>query len=99
MEVIYYLGMAAIAKKTDQAGSREASLEQQLLFQKRLNNITNKIHSAKDTNDILINLQSEILSIFDADRITIYVVDGVKKQIVSKFFRINGINQLGVAGL
>lgn len=77
--------MAAIAKKTDQSASREASLEQQLQFQKRLNNITNRIHSAKDTNDILINLQSEILGLFDADRITIYVVDGIKKQIVSRF--------------
>ena len=77
--------MAAIAKKEDSSLSREAALEQQLQFQKRLNNITNKIHSAKDTNDILLNLQSEILSLFDADRITIYVVDGVKKQIVSRF--------------
>ncbi|MFC1869003.1 ATPase, T2SS/T4P/T4SS family [Thermodesulfobacteriota bacterium] len=77
--------MAAIATKTDQAGSREASLEQQLVFQKRLNNITNKIHSAKNTNDILINLQTEILSLFDTDRITIYVIDGVKKEIVSRF--------------
>jgi len=77
--------MAAIATNNNQAVSREAALEQQLLFQKRLNNITNKIHSAKDTNDILLNLQSEILSLFDADRITIYVVDGLKKQIVSRF--------------
>jgi len=77
--------MAAITTKPDQAVSREASLEQQLLFQKRLNNITNRIHSAKDTNDILLNLQNEILGLFDADRITIYVVDGLKKQIVSRF--------------
>ena len=77
--------MAAIAKKSDQNNSREVTLEQQLLFQKRLNNITNKIHSAKDTNDILLNLQNEILSLFEADRITIYVVDGVNKQIVSRF--------------
>ena len=77
--------MAAIVKKIDQATSRESVLERQLQFQKRLNNITNKIHSAKDTNDILLNLQSEILGLFAADRITIYVVDGVNKQIVSRF--------------
>jgi type II secretory ATPase GspE/PulE/Tfp pilus assembly ATPase PilB-like protein len=77
--------MAAIAKKINQGGSRESDLERQLQFQKRLNNITNKIHSAKDTNDILLNLQSEILGLFAADRITIYVVDGVNKQIVSRF--------------
>jgi type II secretory ATPase GspE/PulE/Tfp pilus assembly ATPase PilB-like protein len=76
--------MAAIATKPDEAVSREATLELQLQFQKRLNNITNKIHSAKDTNDILINLQSDILGLFDADRITIYVVDGLKRQIVSR---------------
>ena len=77
--------MAAIARKDEEIPSREKSLEEQLRFQKRLNNITNKIHSARDTNDILLNLQNEILSLFDADRITIYVVDGTKKQIVSRF--------------
>lgn len=76
--------MAAIATKPDQAVSREATLELQLKFQKKLNSITNKIHSAKDTNDILLNLQDDILSLFDAVRITIYVVDGLKKQIVSR---------------
>src|SRR4030042_6008710 len=77
--------MAAIVKETEQSTPGGKSLEDQLKFQKRLNAITNKIHSAKDTNDILLNLQEEILGLFDADRITIYVVDGIKKQVVSKF--------------
>jgi type II secretory ATPase GspE/PulE/Tfp pilus assembly ATPase PilB-like protein len=77
--------MAAIVKETEQSILGGKSLEDQLKFQKRLNAITNKIHSAKDTNDILLNLQEEILGLFDADRITIYVVDGIKKQVVSKF--------------
>lgn len=76
--------MAATATKPDQVVPREVTLELQLQFQKKLNNITNKIHSAKDTNDIMLNLQDDILSLFDADRITIYVVDGLKKQIVSR---------------
>ncbi|MGD2125242.1 MAG: GspE/PulE family protein [Desulfobacteraceae bacterium] len=74
----------------------ERSLEDQLQFQKRLNNITNKIHSAKDTNDILFNLQNEILSLLDADRITIYVVDGIKKQIVSKIKTGNEVAEIRV---
>ncbi len=77
--------MAATVKKADETNNRASSLERQLQFQKRLNNITNKIHSAKDTNDILLNLQKDILSLFATDRITIYVVDGVNKQIVSRF--------------
>jgi type II secretory ATPase GspE/PulE/Tfp pilus assembly ATPase PilB-like protein len=60
-------------------------LEEQLEYQKRLNLITNKIHSAVDTNHILFNLQEEILRFFSAERITVYVVDGIRKQIVSRF--------------
>ncbi|HDG98896.1 MAG TPA: GspE/PulE family protein, partial [Desulfobacterales bacterium] len=51
---------------------------------------------ARDTDDILLNLQSEILSLFDADRITIYVVDGIRKQIVSRFKTGNEINEIRV---
>lgn len=88
--------MSAIARKGEQAGSREASLEQQLLFQRRLNNITNRIHSARDTIDILLNLQNEILSLFEADRITIYVVDGANRQIVSRFKTGNEVAEIRV---
>ncbi len=72
------------------------SLEEQLEYQKRLNNITNRIHSAADTNDILLNLQQEILSFFSAERITVYVVDGIRKQIVSKFKTGDEIGEIRV---
>jgi type II secretory ATPase GspE/PulE/Tfp pilus assembly ATPase PilB-like protein len=81
----------------DEMASREKALKEQLEFQKRLNIVTNKIHSAKDTNDILLNLQSDILSIFEADRITIYVVDGVRKQIVSRFKTGDEISEIRVS--
>lgn len=77
--------MSISAKTEERIVVVDKSLEEQLRFQKKLNHITNRIHAAKDTNDILLNLQQEILSLFDADRITIYMVDGIKKQIVSKF--------------
>ena len=88
--------MAAIVKQKNRFNSKERSLEEQLRYQKKLNNITNKIHSARDTNDILFNLQEEILSIFEADRITIYVVDGVKKQVVSRFMTGDEIKEIRV---
>jgi len=88
--------MVAIPKKIDVEPSREKSLEEQLQFQKRLNSITNKIHSARDTNDILINLQGEILGLFDADRITIYVVDGASKEIVSRLKTGDEVNEIRV---
>jgi type II secretory ATPase GspE/PulE/Tfp pilus assembly ATPase PilB-like protein len=88
--------MAAIVRQKNPSNSKERSLEEQLKYQKKLNNITNKIHSAKDTNDILLNLQQEILSIFLADRITIYVVDGVKRQVVSRFMTGDEIKEIRV---
>ncbi len=77
--------MAVIVRDVEQSATAGKTLEEQLRFQKRLNSITNRIHSTRDTNEILLNLQDEILGLFDADRITIYVVDGVKKQVVSRF--------------
>jgi len=85
--------MAAIAKGPARS---EKSLEEQLQFQKRLNTITNKIHSAKDTDDILDNLQDDILDLFDADRITIYVVDGASRQVVSRFKTGSEVNEIRV---
>jgi type II secretory ATPase GspE/PulE/Tfp pilus assembly ATPase PilB-like protein len=60
------------------------TLQEQLDYQKRLNDITNKIHSAKDTNDILLKLHGDLLDFFDADRLTIYVVDTARREIYSK---------------
>jgi type II secretory ATPase GspE/PulE/Tfp pilus assembly ATPase PilB-like protein len=88
--------MATFLGKTSRSEPPERVLEYQLQFQKKLNSITNKIHSAKDTNDILMNLQGDILGLFDADRITIYVVDGIRKQIVSRFKTGSETNEIRV---
>ncbi len=65
--------------------AREPDQQQKLSYYKALNDIGNQIHAAKDINEILINLREEILSLFDADRITIYVVDGKRKEVYSRF--------------
>lgn len=88
--------MAASMKSAPASASKEKLLAEQLRFQKKLNAITNRIHSAKDTNDILLNLQVEILSLFDADRITIYAVEWTRRQIVSRFKTGNEISEIKV---
>ncbi|MGE5841369.1 MAG: ATPase, T2SS/T4P/T4SS family [Deltaproteobacteria bacterium] len=65
--------------------AREPENQQKLSYYKALHDIGNQIHAAKDINEILINLREKILSLFDADRITIYVVDGKRKEIYSRF--------------
>jgi type II secretory ATPase GspE/PulE/Tfp pilus assembly ATPase PilB-like protein len=79
-------------KKTDNI----KVLRQELEFSKRLNFITNKINASRDIDDILINLRESILSLFSADRVTIYVVDGANKQIVSRFKTGTEINEIRV---
>jgi len=70
-------------KRINEGTSQE---KEKLAYYKALNDIANQIHSAKDINEILIDLKDEILSLFDADRITVYVVDGKKKkEIYSRF--------------
>jgi type II secretory ATPase GspE/PulE/Tfp pilus assembly ATPase PilB-like protein len=76
--------------------SPEKSLEEQLDYQKRLNTITNKIHSAVNTNQILFHLQDEILRFFNAERVTVYVVDGLRKQIVSRLKTGNEVDEIRV---
>ncbi|MBK5099964.1 MAG: GspE/PulE family protein [Desulfobacteraceae bacterium] len=88
--------MGVFLKKVANSTSKKRSLEEQLEYQKKLNNITNRIHSASDSNDILLNLQNEMLGLFDADRITVYVVDGIRKQIVSRFKTGDEINEIRV---
>jgi len=86
--------MEPFPDRAEDDGKPETSLKEQLRFQQQLNEVANRIHSAKDTNDILLNLQDDILKIFDADRITIYVVDGIRRQIVSRFKSGNEINEI-----
>ena len=64
--------------------NKQKVIEGQLKYQKRLNIITNRIHSARDTNDILLELHGDLLGFFDAERLTIYLVDKAKREIFSK---------------
>ena len=66
--------------------NREFSPEKEKLsYYKALNDIANQIHAAKDMDEIFINLKDQILGLFNADRSTIYVVDGQKKEIYSRY--------------
>ncbi|UCG65392.1 MAG: GAF domain-containing protein, partial [Deltaproteobacteria bacterium] len=72
-------------KKDTKAQEDPNKEKQRLLYYKALHDIANQIHAAKDIDEILISLKGSILSLFDADRITIYVVDGKTKEIFSRF--------------
>ncbi|MEE1540415.1 MAG: GAF domain-containing protein, partial [Arenicellales bacterium] len=57
-----------------------------LIFYKALTDISNQIHAAENLDEILINLEESILSLFDAERLTLYAVDDDTQEIFSRFF-------------
>ena len=60
-------------------------LESKVAYRTRLQEICNKINAAVHLDEILIDLKDEITSLFGADRITVYVVDVQKRELVSRF--------------
>jgi type II secretory ATPase GspE/PulE/Tfp pilus assembly ATPase PilB-like protein len=54
-------------------------------IRKELLDITNRIHAAQNIKQILVDLKSGILSLFNANSITIYVVDKLRNEIYSMF--------------
>jgi type II secretory ATPase GspE/PulE/Tfp pilus assembly ATPase PilB-like protein/GAF domain-containing protein len=62
--------------------------------QQKLFKIINAIHSAKDVDEILIELKLSILELFNASLITIYTVDSTKNEIRSKLKSGDTINEI-----
>jgi hypothetical protein len=52
-------------------------------YKARIQDIGNRLNAASNLAETLINLKDEICDMFGADRITVYVVDGVKRELVS----------------
>ena len=50
-----------------------------LVFLKNLQEVTNKIHATNNIDEIMLALSQDICNLFNADRLTIYVI-GEDKQ-------------------
>ncbi len=59
-----------------------------------LHRISQAIHSAKNIDEILIELKDSILNLFEAQALTIYAVDGQKNEIFSKVKSGEHINEI-----
>jgi type II secretory ATPase GspE/PulE/Tfp pilus assembly ATPase PilB-like protein len=72
------------------------ALQERLASEQRLIHLIDRIHSAKTLDSIFIEVQGEILTFFDADRMTLYAVDHDKKEIYSKFLAIDSVREIRV---
>jgi len=71
-------------------------LEEQLQRRKKLQDITNRIHSAQNIKQILVDLKDGILNLFDAHSITIYIVDRMRNEIFSMFLSGSKLSEIRV---
>src|SRR5882724_3686549 len=62
--------------------SNEVSLK--LEFTKNLNHVTNKVHAASNIDEIMLDVSKDICALFNADRLTIYVVGDDNVSLISK---------------
>jgi type II secretory ATPase GspE/PulE/Tfp pilus assembly ATPase PilB-like protein len=76
--------MSTVFDRKPQSGQNLAEMSHKLEFQKKLQLVTNKIHATTNLDEIMLELSQDICSLFDADRLTIYVLAEDKTSIISK---------------
>jgi type II secretory ATPase GspE/PulE/Tfp pilus assembly ATPase PilB-like protein len=65
-------------------------------YKAKIQDIGNRLNAANNLGEALINLRDEICELFGADRITVYVVDGVKRELVSRFKSGNEVAEIRI---
>ncbi len=71
-------------------------LKSEVQYRTKLQEISNAIHAASAIDEILIDLKDKIIDLVGAERITIYYVDGVKRELVSRFKSGNEVSEIRV---
>ena len=71
-------------------------LQQKIAFTENIKRITEQIHAARDLDYILLDLRKEILSVFDAEDLTIFAFDPEKKEIFSKVPHIDTVEEFRI---
>jgi type II secretory ATPase GspE/PulE/Tfp pilus assembly ATPase PilB-like protein len=71
-------------------------LQQKIAHAEEVKRISNQIHAAKDLDQILLDLNKDILGLFDAEDLTLYAVDPDRKEIFSKVPHLDAVEELRV---
>jgi len=71
-------------------------LQQKVAFAENVKRITDQIHAASDLDHILLDLRKEVLSVFDAEDLTIFAFDPEKKEIFSKVPHIDSVEEFRI---
>jgi len=69
-------------------------LQQRLEFEQKLVALVDRVHAAKSIDTIFIELESEILALLDAERMTLYAVDAERKEIYSRHLALDTVKEI-----
>lgn len=73
------------------------SLQKQLEYRRKLMEQINEIHCAGNLNTLLLEVKESIAALFDADRMTLYVLDAARKLLISKVKSGDEVREISVA--
>ena len=76
--------MASVLDSKKIGTANVADMSSKLAFSKKLQAVTNRIHSTANVDEIMLDVTRDICQLFDADRLTIYSVSEDAQSIVSK---------------
>src|SRR5512142_2023968 len=77
--------MSAVLEPKIQPGAQNvADMSVKLAFSKKLQAVTNRIHSTANIDEIILDVSRDICQLFEADRMTVYVTSEDGQSIVSK---------------
>ena len=85
-----------MANSLDASTQDVQNLKTEVEYRTKLQEIGNKLNSATNLDEIFIDLQEDVTSLFEAKRMTVYVVDGVKRELVSRLKSGDEISEIRI---
>jgi type II secretory ATPase GspE/PulE/Tfp pilus assembly ATPase PilB-like protein len=76
--------MSAVLEPKMQPATNVADMSVKLAFSKKIQAVTNRIHSTNNIDEIILDVSRDICQLFEADRMTVYTVSEDLTSIVSK---------------
>jgi type II secretory ATPase GspE/PulE/Tfp pilus assembly ATPase PilB-like protein len=71
-------------------------LQQKVEYAEHVKRITTQIHAASNLDQILLDLHKDVLSLFDAEDLTLFAFDSEKKEIFSKVPHVDTVEEVRI---
>jgi len=75
---------AVLEPKMQPSSGNVADMSVKLAFSKKLQAVTNRIHSTSNVDEIILDVSRDICQLFEADRMTVYIMSEDGSSIISK---------------